>query len=420
MTSSVSSVSCADIFEVTEFLINKQFDLILESVNKRRIRLITELKNLKAQWHFETEKHFQAIQKLDSMRKGIEALCIKDNQFSHIHNASLNPVLQELAIHRNRIKQPKIFLHHCDVKPIIELTNNLGELRITDRETEPALPKTVAERRIMMNPASTVLKSYRTKHHPESTIQNRGCRPGQFTDVKNLFFCETNNRLFIVSESEHKVLSFTLEGGFVSEFGDKILKRPCDIFVNYDNAFVTDESLLGICSFSSRGLLARQLIHSFAARGIVGDNENQKLYVTDPIANCVCVFNFLLVRMKIIEFSRPLNLPMEIQLYHNVLFLMAPGDNDKCLVTFKTDGLSTQSLIPRAYLQDNSTPVHFCIDSFGNFILSECSDSQLKVFSSGGEFFCTIGRQKEGIPKSVCVANDKIVCAMPGGVVSIF
>ena len=419
-TDKVARMPGTDIFEETTSLIHRKFGHLVDSLNKRRDELLSKLRRFKLEWERKTEKHFLTIQKLESMKAGIEALCIKDNQISHVHDATLKPVLQELSILKRKVEQPNILLI-CDTQQIMALIDELGKFQVTDPEKCSITDLQGDKPDIPVPPAVAALNAYKGRNKPTVSIEIPHNFPRNKPQVRKLFFSRASQSIFVVSDSEHVVLVFTVEGRFVTEFGRRVLQRPCGIFAEENLSFVIDEKLGMIYRFiTDKDIPLKKIApNNFVPKGIDGDTK-QCLYIIDSVNNNICVYDFSLNWIRDINISNSIEHPLEIQLCNDAVFLLSADTGDYCIHVFSNDGQKLHSLISRDCLQDIGAPRHFSIDSFGNFILTESMDSRIKVFSYGGDFCCAIGEKSGATPQAVCIANDRVVSATPSGSICLY
>ena len=96
-----------------------------------------------------------------------------------------------------------------------------------------------------------------------------------------------------------------------------------------------------------------------------------------------------------------------------VLFSSGDGHHPDPIQVFSLDGALTRSVVPGSLIREAS---YFCVDSYGNFILTDRTDNCIKIISQNGVLLQTVGVEGDkapgqlNSPKGVAVdASGKIV-----------
>ena len=414
-------------FEGIKSQIISEFDNLICEIEKRRTQLLNELENIKLEWIKRTDKHKQSIYKLMQMKKGIEDLCVKDNDIALVHEASLKPILDSIASLEEKIIYPNIKFETFDLHTVYQLICVLGDLQnipITTHVTK-TVPKKDSD-----SVSTASLKAYENRNEPVLAISINSPKYGSLTDIKGISFNKRSQQIYITSGDKHKIFCFKIDGEFCCILGEDILKRPCGVFSCLDYCFVTDMVLNKVLKFDihSHTLVKLKISKNITLKeqfisptGLTGDINDNSLFVFDSGNNRICILPFNLTFVtSVIQLKHSVYSNTEIQLFNELFFLLENGEDVNCIHAYSRKGGKLYTLVPKICFSDVGNSQCFALDTFGNFIISESMNSALKVFSNGGEYLCTIGSKKGSIPRCLCVANGQVVCAFSDGFVNIY
>ncbi|KAI6647280.1 hypothetical protein LOD99_12277 [Oopsacas minuta] len=417
MASFISPAENRNPFDAIKSSIISDFDSLIQHLRLRQTELLSRLEELRLEWENRNEKHIKPIEKLNTMKNGIEALCIKDNDMALIHEATLKPILENLALLEEKVQFPRIVYKNHEIKSLSDNFNKLGE--ICDASDVPTI-KSESEK-------NTILRIYRNRTEPITTIDEQGLVYGQLIDINAMCYNQSNKYLLLTSRLRNTVSCFTIEGDFVNAFGQQNLTEPYGLFSNLDYCFVIDKSLR-VIKFN---IYKRKLVNSrqfntkikapvTTLNAIDGDIVNNIIYLLDSRNNNILLLSFDLEFIKTIDLKWSLDSDIQMGIFNNCIFILNISNSINCIHAISLEGEQLYSVVPRSYFSDVGVPQDFCIDSYGNFIISETSDCSLRVFSNGGYFVCSIGSKVGPPSKSVCFADGKIVCSYADGSIKMY
>ena len=426
MASGVALEEILNPFDEIKSQIFTEFNNLIHELEKRRTKLLHQLEKIQIEWTKNTDKHKQSINKLLEMKQSIEELSIKDNDVAQVYEASLRPILDSIFSLQEKIVFPNLKFETHDIRTVSELICVLGDLQNIPISTPVAK---ATPRKISDAPSAVLLKAYKFRNEPVKTISKSGPKY-DIVDVKGVSFNSQNLQVFITSGGNNRVFSFKIDGDFSCVLGEDILVKPCGVYSCLQYCFVTDMQLNKVFKFDihSRTLVKQKVSKNIVLKdqfqspmGITGDVNQSTLYVFDSFNNRICCLPFNLTFVtSVIELKAGIYSQTEIHLFNDLLFLLEIGEDANCIHAYSREGEKMYSIVSKRSFSDVGNPKSFCLDSFGNFIISQSTDSPLRVFSNGGDFSCTIGSKKGSIPRCVCIANDHIVCAFTDGNVKIY
>ena len=417
-------------FEEIKSRLFSEFDSLIDKLEKRRTELLDELERMRLEWTKRMDKHKQSLDKLITMKKGIEDLCVKDNDISQIHEASLKPILENIALLQVKIVYPNIKFETHDIHTVSELVCVLGDIQNIPISL-PVAKKIPIRKIVSDSPSTASLIAYKNRNEPVLTINKSGKEYGDLTDIKGISFNQQSQQIYITSGDKHKIFCFKIDGTFCCIMGEDILKKPCGVYSCLDYCFVTDQFLNKVLKFDIHNCLLVKLKVTKKTSskdqfnnptGIAGDINENSIFVFDSGNNRICILPFDLTCVTdVIQLKHDSYVSTEIQLFNELLFLLGKGeDTTNCIHAYSRKGEKLYSLVPKICFSDVGSPQSFSLDTFGNFIISESIESALKVFSNGGEFSCRIGNKKGAIPRCICIANNQVVCAFSDGNIYIY
>ena len=447
-------------FNQLEHKIISTFQKLIEHVEKRRDKLLTELKHLKCELDCRIAVTLQNISNLENVRKGIESLEVEGNETSDTIQASLYPIITKIEELEKQIPLLNCTFE-CNLNPLKDEIDNLGKLlsvkkksvvvkpapttyaEINDLSPQyelppipgrkaPPLPPPRSQRITQIERARsqslTLEKSY--EDDPKSLTTSS---PSRYNETKGSAFCygdgsrisnpkstcydRVAKKVYIISYDDPKVCVFSSDGKFIKEFGEKELQGPVGICVFQKNVYVADEKLNTIFKFNTEDFhLTRKKLfirgsspHQLGLfRGITMDRMSQ-IHVVDNENHRISVLNSDLNNLRVYG-QDYLQHPKDI-CTSNIIYVLDLS-YPHCLHGISWEGNKILSIINH---DEIDTPLYFCIVPNGNFIISGVFEQNLKVFSEEGTYLYTT-EVKARKPRGICLIDkDTIACAYAEG-----
>ena len=233
-----------------------------------------------------------------------------------------------------------------------------------------------------------------------------------------LFFDEDTQQIYIADYGNNRVQVMSLQGEFITRFGQDVLQGPWGISVNKDHIFVTDvghDSLFKFCKntlellSSTKGSEELQLSMPC---GLCID-INGDVYVADYFNHRIVIFSTNL-QFKSTFGTHKLNSPRDVKLTPDCVVVL--DWSPKCVHLFSRDGDYLSSCISQGKVQNSLLyhPQFFCLDLSGNILISDCDHHCIKIFTQSGELIHSIGREgnKKGefiSPCGIAISNSGVI-----------
>ena len=465
-----------DLFVSIETLINEKFEEILRCLNARREQLLSELADIHSAYKSKHDSNLKTLEELEKMRTQLENIFIRQNQAAQIHESAVQNIVKERDAIKVKMNEAGLKLNlECDITPILCMIPSLGEL-VQDELMPPPLPPrsprvrsasvspdlylqktpqlTARSNSLQSRDASTLPAklysnfhgplpqlptipsdkpplpirpaSYRAKHMPIYSSGNRGSDVGNIDSPLGLVYNPVEEKVYAVDQGSHKVVVFSSDGVFDTEFGHNILRKPHSIAMRDYFCCVSDEELNGIVKFklTTFTLVKIGLFNKGGGfselngpRGIAID-EMHNVYVADSINNRVCILNADLDFVKVF-LENFFQLPQDIIMIQEMIYVL-DRSTDFTVHSFTKCGNLVQSVVAPGL--DVFFPSFLSTDHAGQLFLTDAEVQGVKVFTLDGELCNLVGDQTQRWNPSingatgVCVIKDgRVVCAFSEG-----
>ena len=254
----------------------------------------------------------------------------------------------------------------------------------------------------------------------ESPVLKR-CRVGrgngEFICPSGISIHRATNEVFIADCNNSRIQILTAEGEYLRSFGSDHLKEPHGICVSQDGVFVTDRAKECLLKFS----LAGKFINKTGSRGntpgcfttIAGlCYEAGFVFVCDYCMQRIQVFNSNLQFVK--QFgSGEITVPSDISIHSDTLHILSQNKNT--IYCYNRDGTYLKKMELTGQQQQMTLATFFTIDMRGNFLITDCSINEIRIFSPDGVLKHTLGRGQHHILAGITIDNaNKIICVCHG------
>ena len=223
---------------------------------------------------------------------------------------------------------------------------------------------------------------------------SEGSGNGEFHNPRGVSIDRTTNEVFIADRNNCRIQVLTTEGKYLRSFGADHLKEPRSICVSQDGVFVTDEATQCLLKFS----LAGQFINKTGSRcttlgcftGISGlCCEAGLVYVCDGSVQQIQIFDINLKFVKEFGYGE-MKLPIDIAIYSETLHILSMKQNT--IYCYNRDGTYLRKIELAGQEQQMTVALFFTIDKKGNFIITDQSSNEIRIFSPNGVIKHILGR----------------------------
>ena len=199
-----------------------------------------------------------------------------------------------------------------------------------------------------------------------------------------------SNILYICDVMHQTVQICSLEGYSVTSFGKTVLQYPWGIALHQDYIFVTDFIKRAIFRFDDYGYIkvcveprceTERAMHPL---GAVCD-ENANVYFTDDNNKIILRYNSQMECTLIFSTSKKAS-PVDIKLSSNKQELIVLFNAIYFICFFNLKGKKIRDLTDQSNILES--PLFFCLDLFGNFIISDFDSDTVFILDSQGKLKC--------------------------------
>ena len=262
-----------------------------------------------------------------------------------------------------------------------------------------------------------LIPEYVGRENPVIKRCSEGSGNGKFRDPSGISINRTTNEVFIADRSNSRIQVLTTEGEYLRSFGTNHLKEPFGICVSQDGVFVTDEATECLLRFS----LAGQFINKTGSRGTTPGcfsairglcYEAGLVYVCDCGIQRIQVFDLNLKFVK--QFGNgEIELPTDIAISSDTLHILSIEQNT--IYCYNRDGTYLKKIELTGQEQQMTTAVFFTTDKKGNFIITDHSSSEIRIFSPNGVLKHILGRGYLPFLNGITLDNTNNIICVCGG-----
>ena len=353
----------SDPFSDLEQQITLKFNQLIEAVMRRREQLLTELRALRKQY---TDKNLDIVHEIEELETSKNELTQHCSEMrANVAKLEIEKTIQKLQqqIDDLKMKIPSSLSVEvelsCDTQKLEQTISDLGKICVNKSEK--------IEEKVLQRDYS-LIKS------PLFKVEN------QLKHPCGLYIDNSTNLVYIADRDDRRIKVWTLDGDYVSEFGEEVLECPERITLTNKALFVTDYSQKCIFKFqlSNFSLLARSHFEMVYACAICSSTD-EVFIVNDK--NIILVLNTDLKVLK--KFSGSIKECYDINVNSSILYVLEVGGNEIKLLESKTGNLIKTVLTNKGGVSfDNAC--HFCLDQNGNFLITNWFTNQIKIIAEDG------------------------------------
>ena len=380
-------------FDTVSTQILQTFEALINQLITRRDALLHKLSQLREDYTNKETTRLEAIRELEKTRKQLDEMSLKVNKNIPIHQQATRVYQEGLDNLQTPTKLPY---------PIFQC------------ETLTTLQSAVSE---FGDVLEWEVPDYSLKKKPILTAGKKG-KGKKVLDAEGLFFDENTQQIYIAYYGNSRVQVMSLQGEFITSFGQDVLMYPWGISVNKDHIFVTDtghHSLFKFCKNTLELLNSTKGSEELQLSGPHGlcIDTNEDVFVADSDNNRIVIFSTNL-QFKSRFGTHKLYYPQDVKLTPDCVVVL--DWSPKCVHSFSRDGDYLSSCISQGEEQNClvHNPCFFCLDLSGNILISDCYHHCIKIFTQSGEFIHSIGREgnKKGeliYPHGIAISKSGVI-----------
>ena len=381
--------------------INQSIDRLILSLERRRVQLLTELRDRREEMRAKQVASQQIELQIAETRALLEGQLMHNKLYS-----MQDRLVAELEATRAEIQAnappPQDLKFLCDTRDLEGHISRLGD--IVQLDIPPAVP------------------DYAAFLQPSVAVGKEGSAPGELNGPRGVAIEQASGHIYVADRSNSRIQIFSETGECLNQFGDQHLKEPWGILTYQDSIFVTDMRLHAIFRFKLSDLTMIKQVGKYGS----GKKEfkhprqlaispNQLLYVPDQSNNRIQILSTDLVFQG--SLRHPImTSPEDVKFTNNEMFVLSFVDNP-CIHVFTLSGEKSRSLVTREGIGMQVTGAYFfCLDRLNNIVISDCSAHAIKVFSPARNLLHKIGQRRHqagmfNCPYGIAILNNtKLVC----------
>ena len=238
-------------FDTVSTQILQTFQTLINQLIARRDALLHKLSQLREDYTNKETTRLEAIRELEKTRKQLEEMSLKVNKNIPIHQQATRMYQEGLDNLQTPTKLPHPLFQCQTLKTLQSAVSEFGDV------IEYEVP------------------NYSLKKEPILTAGKKGKGEKELNAV-GLFFDEDTQQIYIADWGNDRVQVVSLQGEFITRFGQDVLQRPRGISVNKDHIFVTDAVHHSLFKFCKDTL---QLLNS--------TKGSEELQLNQPLGLCI-------------------------------------------------------------------------------------------------------------------------------------
>ena len=195
------------------------------------------------------------------------------------------------------------------------------------------------------------------------------------------------------------------------------MTEPYGICVSQDGVFVTDVVTESLLKFS----LAGQFINKTGSRGTIPGcftgikglcYETGLVHVCDGNMQRIQVFDINLKFIKQFGYGE-IKYPTDIAIYSDTLHILSQDQNT--IFCYNRDGTYLKKIELTGQEQQMTSALFFTIDKKGNFIITDHSNNEIRIFSPNGVLKHILGRGHLTLLTGIILDNTNNIICVCGG-----
>ena len=258
-----------------------------------------------------------------------------------------------------------------------------------------------------------LIPEYVGRENPVIKRCRKGRGNGEFKNPRGISIDRIKNEVFIADKNNSRIQVLTTEGKYLRSFGTDHLKEPHGICVSQYGVFVTDEATKCLSRFS----LAGQFINKTGSRGTTPGcfmgitglcYEAGLVHVCDCNVQRIQIFDINLQFIKQFGYGE-IELPLDIAIHSDTLHILSRDQNT--IYCYNRDCTYLKKIELTGQEHQMTLAIFFTIDKKGNFIITDQSSNEIRIFSPNGVLKHILGRGHLTFLTGITLDNtNNIIC----------
>ena len=257
------------------------------------------------------------------------------------------------------------------------------------------------------------IPEYVGREHPIISKCKAGSKKSEFHDPRGIAFDKIHNKLYICDSSNSRIQVFNTDGKYLHSFGNDQLLKPFGICVSKDFVFVTDEEKRCVIKFTLEGVSKISSDGSVKFNTIYGiDCCDKFLYICDFGFRKIFVFDLNLKHIR--EFgSGKIRCPTDVSIHSDRIYILT--NSFSSIYCYNKDCSFLKEIELSGGEKPMTVAVYMVIDPKGNFLISDLSNQEIRIFSPQGILKHSIGKGHFNLLNGLALDNsNNIICLNHG------
>ena len=260
-----------------------------------------------------------------------------------------------------------------------------------------------------------LIPEYMEKEHPVISLCKIGSGDGEFKNPRAISLDRMKNEVYICDSSNSRIQVFNTKGEFRRSFGKEHLVEPLGISVSMHNVFVTDRMKLCLAKFSISGVFIKKVGckgngagQFISIKGLCCDENLELIYVCDISRQIINVFDLDLNFIQTFGHGQ-IRYPVDITVCLDRIYILSQSTSG--IYCYQRDFSFQKKIELRGGEQATSVANFLQTDKRGNFLISDSSNDEVRIFSSLGVLKHVIGRGHFNSISGLTLDNsNNIIC----------
>ena len=255
---------------------------------------------------------------------------------------------------------------------------------------------------------------YIGRENPIITACNQGDKNGMLCNPTGIVLDRARNEVYVCDKGNSRIQVLSTVGDYVRQFGGDHLTEPYAICISQQKElFVTDRAKECVVKFSMTGEFLKQVgCRGNKAKQFTGISglccEAGLIYVCDFSCQRIQIFDSELNYIK--QFGNgELIYPCDIKILSDTIYILSQNNN--CIYCYNIDCTLQKKIELIGQEQLMSVAIFFTIDNSGNFLITDASLQQIRIFSSKGVLIHILNTRLLPFLTGITLDNfDKVIC----------
>ena len=247
---------------------------------------------------------------------------------------------------------------------------------------------------IMETDLIELIPQYAWRRKPSVTACKSGSELGKLNNPRSIALDRHTNELYVADLSNRRIQVLNTEGKFLRAFGSGQLNEPYGLCLSLEAVFVGDIEGRSLLKYDKSG----KFINKIGTKGLLAGCFSTitgicytagLIFVCDRNLQRIQIFDSDLKFVKIFGYGE-ITYPSDIHFQSNSIYILSRDQN--VIYLYNMEGKLLQTIQLTGQLNAMTVALFFTMDKNGNFLVTDHSNGEIKIFSSNGVLNKTLGK----------------------------